>query len=182
MTGTGGLRRRRLLLAASASSAVVVGHLLDALALLPGVHESSAVRAAALAPSYDVLTVAGAALLACIAEALLLRRHVGLAVVALTGGQLGLLALPEALGRAEAHGQGEQWGALVVAVSVQVLLAVGAVGAALLVDLLLLRLPRRLEYVAVAAAGVPGSRVSRLHGGRVVGGVRGRGPPVPAVL
>src|SRR4051812_24233064 len=114
MTGTGGLRHRRVLLAASASTAVVTGHVLDALGLLPGVHESIAVRAAALAPSYDVLTVAGAALVACVAESLLRRRRAWAAVAALLAGQSGLLALPEALGRAEASSHGEEWGALTV--------------------------------------------------------------------
>src|SRR4051812_9823603 len=131
MTGTGGLRHRPVLLAASAATAVVVGHLLDALGLLPGVHESAAVRAAALAPSCDVMTVVGAAAVACVAEALLRRRRPWLAVAALLAGQTFLLWLPEELAHAasagEASGEGEEWGALAVAVGLQVLLAAGAV-------------------------------------------------------
>jgi len=179
MTGTGGLRHRRLLLGASAATAVLIGHLLDALGLLPGVHESAAVRSAALAPSYDVLTVVGAVAVAALAEAQLRRRRPWVAGAALLAGQGGLLALPEALGRAETTGHGEQWGALAAAVAVQLLLAAGAVGAAVVIDVLLLRLPRLLGFVPVPVCEVRRRRVAVPTTGRVVGGVRGRGPPVP---
>ncbi len=41
---------------------MLVGNLLDALSLLPGVQENGAVRTAALAPSYVVLGILGAVL------------------------------------------------------------------------------------------------------------------------
>jgi hypothetical protein len=181
MTATGGLRHRRVLLGASAATAVIVGHLLDALGLLPGVHEAAAVRRAALAPSNDVLTIVGASVAACAAEALLRRRRPWLATLALLGCQSVLLWVPEELGhRAESSGQGEEWGALGVAVGLQVVLAAGAVGVALLVDLLLVRLPElRLAHVP-PTAWAPASPVNAVRAGRALGGVRGRGPPVSA--
>jgi hypothetical protein len=172
------LARRPVLLAACASTGVVGGHVLDALGLLPGVHESAAVRAAALAPAYDVLTVGGAAVLGVVAEALLRRRRPWVATAALLGGQTFLLWVPEELAHAKAEGSGEAWGALAVAVGLQVVLAAGAVGVAVLIDTLLLRLPRPvrvLEPVVTRRAEVAFCPVLV---GRIVGGVRGRGPPV----
>ena len=179
MTGTGGLPHRRVLLAASAATAVVAGHLLDALGLLPGVHESAAVRSAALAPQYDVLTVVGAALVACVAEALLRRRRACLAALALLAGQGFLLWVPEELAHAQAGGEGEAWGALAVAVGLQVVLAAGAVGAAVLIDVLLLRLPRLRPAQGTPASELLPTPGAPARAGRAVGGVRGRGPPVP---
>jgi hypothetical protein len=181
MTGTGGLRHRRVLLAASASVAVIVGHLLDALSLLPGVHESAAVRGAALAPSYTVLTVVGAVLLACAADALLRRGRPWVAVVILLAGQSVLLWVPEELAHAKTSGEGEEWGTLAVAVGLQVVLAAGAVGIAVLIDVLLLRLPRLELQEPVLAGQLPAGQLTWLPPGRVIGGVRGRGPPVPAL-
>ena len=180
MSRGGGLQRRPVLLALSASAGVLGGHVLDAFGLLPGVHESAAVRAAVLAPSYDVLTVAGAAVLAGGVELLLRRRRPWFAAAALLAGQTGLLGLPEALGHAEAGGgEGEAWGALAVAIALQVLLAAGAVGAAVLIDVLLLRLPELRSPVQLQAPGVLLRRPPPVPHSRVVGGVRGRGPPVP---
>ena len=178
MSRGGGLQRRPVLLALSASAGVLGGHVLDALGLLPGVHESAAVRAAVLAPRYDVLTIVGAAVLAWGVELLLRRRRPWFATAALLAGQTGLLGLPEALGHAEAGG-GEEWGALAVAIALQVLLAAGAVGAAVVIDVLLLRLPELRPPVPLQAPGVLLRRPPPVPHGRVVGGVRGRGPPVP---
>jgi hypothetical protein len=170
---------RTVLLAASAAAAVTSGHLLDALGLLPGVHESAAVRTVALAPAYTCLTVLGAAALAGGVAGLLRRERTGAAVGALVGGQTALLALPEVLGRVE-EGDGEEWGGLALAVGVQLVLAVAAVAAArALADRVLVVLlhgevrPRPLPPPAVPRRKAPS--------GRLVGGVRGRGPPVRAV-
>lgn len=174
-----GLQRRPLMLTLSASTGVLGGHVLDAFGLLPGVHESAEVRAQVLAPSYDVLTVVGAAGLAWGVELLLRRRRPWFATAVLLAGQTGLLGLPEALGRAEAGGEGEAWGALAVAVGLQVLLAAGAVGTAVLIDVLLLRLPRLRSPLRHRAPAALIRRAPQVVHGRVVGGVRGRGPPVP---
>src|SRR4051812_29780892 len=101
------LQRRPLLLAGAASTGVIGGHPLHAPRLLPGVHESAQVRAAALAPRYTVMTVLGAALLALVAEWLLRRRRPWLAVVVLVAGQTGLLALPETLAESAGRSGGE---------------------------------------------------------------------------
>jgi hypothetical protein len=167
------------MLTVSASVGVLGGHVLDAFGLLPGVHESAEVRAAVLAPSYDVLTVVGAAALAWGVELLLRRSRPWFATAVLVAGQTGLLGLPEALGRGEGGGEGEEWGALAVAVGLQVLLAAGAVGAALLIDVLLLRLPRLRSPVRLHVLAPLIRRAPQVAHGRVVGGVRGRGPPVP---
>jgi len=92
-------------------------------------------------------------------------------------------ALAEAAGRTGGGGggEGEDIAKLTVAVGLQLALAVLAVGAALVVDALLLRGPRplllarapELPYALVPAPVVPT--------GRIVGGVRGRGPPVPVI-
>jgi hypothetical protein len=182
------LQRRPLLLAASASAGVIGGHVLDALGLLPGVHESAEVRAAALAPTYDVLTVVGAAILAVGVEALLRRRRPWLAVAALIGGQTALLGLPEAVAEATASGgggaggEGEKLAALAVAVGLQVILAAAAVGLAVLVDTLLLRLPRPRALLPVPVGSPARAGHGTAPAGRIAGGVRGRGPPVPVVL
>jgi hypothetical protein len=179
MSPGAGLQRRPVLLAMAASTGVLGGHALDAFGLLPGVHESSAVRAEVLAPSYDVLTVVGAAALAWGVELVLRRRRPWLATAVLLAGQTALLGLPEALGHAEAGGgQGEEWGALAVAVGLQVLLAAGAVGTAVVIDVLLLRLPRLRSSVRLQALAPLIRRAPQVAHGRVVGGVRGRGPPV----
>jgi hypothetical protein len=184
------LQRRPLLLAGAASTGVITGHALDALGLLPGVHESAAVRAAALAPKFTLLTVLGAGLLAVAAEALLRRQRAWLAVCVLVAGPTALLALPEALAEAAGKagqaaaggGEAEEIANLAVAVGLQVLLAVVAIGLAVVVDTLLLRLPRPLTPVRVP--GVPRAVVCvpAAPAGRIVGGVRGRGPPVPIIL
>lgn len=181
------LQRRPLLLSGAAAAAVIAGHALDALGLLPGVDEPAAVRAAALAPHYTAMTVVGAGLIAMGAEALLRRRRPWFAVLVLVAGQTALLGLPEALAEAEggagaaptAGGEVGELTKLAVAVSLQVVLAAAAVGIAVLIDALLLRLPR-----AVALLRIPDVRPftlcpSATASGRIVGGVRGRGPPVP---
>jgi hypothetical protein len=126
-----------------------------------------------------VLTIVGAAALAWGVELVLRRRRPWLATAVLLAGQTALLGLPEALGHAEAGGEGEEWGALAVAVGLQVLLAAGAVGTAVVIDVLLLRLPALRSTVRVLAPALPVRRPPRVVLGRVVGGVRGRGPPVP---
>jgi hypothetical protein len=176
------LQRRPVLLAAAASLGVIGGPVLDALALLPGVHESAEVRAAALAPTYDVLTILGAAVLAVGAERLLRRRRPWLAVAVLVVGQTLLLGLPEAAAEAsgtKAEGGGEELGALAVAVGLQVLLACAAVGVAVVVDALLLRLPRPVHLLRIPILARPTHARPAQRPGRFVGGVRGRGPPVP---
>jgi hypothetical protein len=183
------LQRRPLLLAAAASIAVITGHVLDALALLPGVHESAALRAAALAPKFTVMTVVGAGILAIAAEALLRRQRAWLAVAALVAGQTALLALPEALAEAAGTGGGGTGGGseadelakLAVAVGLQVLLAAVAVGVAVVVDTLLLRLPQQLTRPRVPDVQRAVVATTDVVIGRIVGGVRGRGPPVPAI-
>jgi hypothetical protein len=192
MTRRGCLQRRPLLLAAGAAAGVLGGHVLDALGLLPGVHESAAVRAAALAPTYDVLTVVGAAVLALGVEQLLRRGRSWLAAAALVGGQTALLAMPEAMAELRAGagagaggtgggGEGEQLATLAVAVGLQVVLASVAVGLAVVLDALLLRLPQPLQAEGVPATPAPLHVVPVVRAGRVVGGLRGRGPPVPVV-
>jgi hypothetical protein len=182
------LQRRPLLLAAAASIAVITGHVLDALGLLPGVHESAALRAAALAPKFTVMTVVGAGILAIAAEALLRRQRPWLAVAALVAGQTALLALPEALAEAAGTGGGGRGGSeadelakLAVAVGLQVLLAAVAVGIAVVVDTLLLRLPQQLTRPLVPDVQRAVVATTDVAIGRIVGGVRGRGPPVPAI-
>lgn len=181
------LQRRPLLLAVSAATGVIVGHLLDALGLLPGVHESAPVRAAALAPRYSVLTVLGAGLLALAAEGLLRRRRPWLAVGVLVTGQTLLLAVPEAIAEAAGTtgGGGEvgEVAKLSVAVGLQVMLALVAVGVAVVVDTLLLQLPI-LRRPALRVPGVRRVLADRaaVPAARFVGGVRGRGPPASVVL
>ena len=184
MSRPGGVQRRPALLAAAAATGVIGGHALDALGLLPGVHESAQVRAAALAPSYDVVTVTGAAALAVAAERLLRRRRPWLAAALLVAGQTALLAAPEMIAEATAAhaatgGSGESWPAVALAVWLQVVLAAGAVGAAVVIDTLLLRLPRFPVLVRRPPVAAPPARAPARPHGRVVGGVRGRGPPVP---
>jgi hypothetical protein len=181
MRGTRRVAARPVLLAAAAAFGVLGGHVLDAYGLLPGVHESAAVRSAVLAPTYDVATVLGAAVLGFGVERLLRCRRRALALLALVGGQLGLLALPEVIGREEAGG-GEEWGALSIAVLLQVLVAAGAVGLAVLVESVLvraLRPPRRPALPAVPRL-LPAATSPRL--GRRPRGVRTRGPPLPVDL
>jgi hypothetical protein len=174
-------RARQACLAAAAASSVVAGHALDAYGLLPGVAESDAVRAAVLAPRYEVVTVVGAVVLALVAEHLLrVRRPLG-ALVTLTAGQLALLGAPELLGRKEAGAGGEEWGALVVAVGLQVLLATAAVVSVLLVEALLswrLRAPAPLSLPPL-----PRRRLLALPlpAGRTPMATRMRGPPVLVV-
>jgi hypothetical protein len=188
MTGRAVLQRRTLLLAAAAASGVMVGHLLDALGLLPGVQEPVAVRAAALAPHYTVLTIVGASAVALVAEALLRRGRPARAGLALVIGQTALLGLPEVLaevtGQARAtttgatSGEGGELAKLALAVGLQVLLAALAVLVAVVVDLLLPRLPRLVSSVRIPDARLPVPPLSALPAGRIVGGVRGRGPPL----
>jgi hypothetical protein len=182
------LQRRPVLLALAASTAVLTGHLLDALGLLPGVHEPLAVRAAALAPRYTMLTALGAALLAVAAEGLLRRRRAGFATLLLVIGQTALLGLPEAMaesagraGPAVGGGEAQELAKLAVAVGLQVLLAALAVGVAVVVDTALLRLPRALQQLAIPGFPRATAVVPALLLGRIVGGVRGRGPPVPVL-
>jgi hypothetical protein len=186
MTRRGLMQRRPLLLAAAASTGVVTGHLLDALSLLPGVHEPVAVRAAALAPAYTLMTVLGAALAAALAEQVLRRRRPWLAVAILVAGQTALLWLPEALAEAANRPRtgsagGGEVAKLAVAVGLQVVLASLAVGVAVVVDALLLRLPRAVEVVRLPELHRATVVVARVLIGRIVGGVRGRGPPVPVI-
>ncbi|MDT7570355.1 MAG: hypothetical protein QOE05_529 [Actinomycetota bacterium] len=187
MNRRGRLHRRPVLLAAAAATGVVTGHVLDALGLLPGVDEPMAVRAAALAPRYTVMTVLGAAALAAGAEWLLRRRRPWPAVVVLVAGQTALLALPEALAEAAGRTSGaggseaEEAAKLALAVGLQVVLAALAVAIAVVVDALLLRLPQRLEALAVPPLPRAPVALSTVPSGRIVGGVRGRGPPVPVI-
>lgn len=181
------MQRRTALLAASATTGVVGCHVLDALGLLPGVHESAAVRAAALAPMFTIPTVVAAAALAVGIELLLRRRRPWLAAAALIGGQTALLGLPEALGELLAkhpsgggHG-GENVSGLLVAVGIQVVIAAGAVGLAVLLDALLLRAPASFELLRLAATPATTHVVPVVRAGRVIGGLRGRGPPVPVI-
>jgi hypothetical protein len=174
-------RARQACLAAAAASSVVTGHALDAFGLLPGVSESEAVRAAVLAPRYEVVTVVGAVVLALVAEHLLRVRRPLPALVTLIAGQLALLGAPELLGRKEAGEGGEEWGALVVAVGLQVVLATAAVVTVLLVEAL-------LPWALLAPASLslpPHPRlvvgVSPLPSGRTPLAVRTRGPPVLVV-
>jgi hypothetical protein len=187
MTRRARLQRRPVLLAAAAATGVVTGHVLDALGLLPGVHESAAVRSAALAPQYTVITVVGAALLAVAAELLLRRQRPWLAIAVLIAGQTALLAVPEALAEAAGKtgggggGEADEVAKLAVAVGLQVVLAALAVGVAVVVDALLLRLPRALVLVRVPQLPRPAVPVLCAPTSRFVGGVRGRGPPVPVI-
>ena len=187
------LQRRPLLLAGAAASGVITGHLLDALGLLPGVHESAEVRAAALAPPYTALTVVGAGLLAVVAERLLRRQRRWLAVGVLVAGQTALLAVPEVL--AEAAGKAADPGAaaagggeaaelakLAVAVGLQVVVAALAVALAAVVDTVLLHLPRPLRTVRIPDLTLSAVAVPASPTGRIVGGIRGRGPPWPVFL
>lgn len=182
------LQRRPLVLAAAAATGVIAGHLLDALSLLPGVHESAAVRATALAPKATVLTVLGAGLLAVAAEGLLRRRRPWLAVSVLVTGQTALLAVPEAIAEAAgrvggaAGGEAEQVAKLSVAVGLQVVLALVAVGLAVVVDTVLLQLPS-LRRPALRVPGLlrVGSGRAVVPAARLVGGVRGRDPPAAVV-
>lgn len=168
---------RQVALAAAAATAVLVGHLLDARGLLPGVHESAAVRRAALAPSLFVITVVGAALLALMADRLLRNCRPGLSLLSLVAGQIGLLGLPELLAREES-GEGEQWGALAVAVAVQVLLATATIAAVLLVEALLLRALQPQPSLALAVLRSIVNAPAPSHHGRTPLSVRTRGPPV----
>jgi hypothetical protein len=185
------LQRRPVLLAGAAAFGVITGHVLDALGLLPGVHESAEMRAAALAPPYTLLTVLGAGLLAVAAERMLRRQRPWLAVAVLVTGQTALLALPEAL--AEAAGKTGQPGAasggeleemakLGVAVGLQVVVACLAVCIAAVVDRVLLRLPQPLRRLSIPDICLSAISVPAAPTGRIVGGVRGRGPPVAVVL
>jgi hypothetical protein len=177
MTRVRRLEPRVVALAAAAALAVVLGHLLDAFGLLPGVHEDAAVRAAALAPAYDVLTIVGAAALAFGVDALLRQRLVVVACAALVAGQVGLLGLPELLGREEA-GQGEQWGALAVAVGLQVLLSVATIAVVVAVDAVLVRSSFRGTEAVPAAERRPCVCAASPRRGRRPDPLRTRGPPV----
>jgi ABC-type branched-subunit amino acid transport system permease subunit len=186
MRPAGLLQRRPLLLAAAASTGVITGHVLDALGLLPGVHEPAAVRAAALAPLYTLLTVLGAAVVAVVAEQVLRRRHPWLAVATLVAGQTALLWMPEALAEAATPrtgggGDAAELTKLAVAVGLQVVLAALTVLVAVVVDTVLLRLPRTLDVVRLPDPRRAAVVVAAVLTGRIVGGVRGRGPPVPVI-
>lgn len=173
-------RGRQAWLAAVAAVSVLAGHALDAFGLLPGVHESAAVRATALAPRFAVLTVVGAVLLALGADHLLRVRRPLVALVSLAAGQLALLGAPELLGREEA-GAGEQWGALTVAVGVQVLLACAAMVTVLLLDALLARALRVPAALSLPPFPEPTGLRGSLPPGRTPVATRMRGPPVLVV-
>jgi hypothetical protein len=173
-------RGRQVWLAVAAATAVLVGHVLDAFGLLPGVAESAAVRAAVLAPKYDVLTVVGSVVLALGADRLIRLRRPVLALVTLIAGQLALLGAPEVLGH-EAAGEGEEWGALTVAVGLQVLLATAAVVTVLLVEALLAWALRRPAVLRLSPFPRPRAHPSRVVVMRGPLATRMRGPPVPVV-
>ena len=177
--------RRPLLLAVAASTGVITGHVLDALGQLPGVQEAPDVRAAALAPHFTVLTVLGAALLAVLADGLLRRGRPAQAVLALVVGQSALLGLPEVLaeatGRAATGGGGGEAAELTklgLAVGLQVVIATAAIAVAVVVDRLLPRLPGMTPGARAPAVSFPVRSFVVVLTGRIVGGVRGRGPPV----
>jgi hypothetical protein len=142
------------------------------------VHESEAVRAAVLAPTYDVLTVVGSVVLALGAERLLRARRRLPALAVQVAGQLALLAAPEMLGREEA-GEGEQWGALAVAVGLQVLLATGAVVTVVLLDGFLAGALHSPAALSLPPFPEPRALRTPMPVGRTPMATRMRGPPVP---
>ncbi len=167
---------RGQLLAIGAATGLSLGRALDGLGLLPGVHESPPVRAAALSPAW---TVAG--LIACVllgeGAARLLQRRRDLAFGVLLLGQVLVLTAPELAGRGGAEHPGGE-APLVLAVAVQLAVCLLTVSTALLV----LRLvsatrarPRRPDLVRGGSAGsVPAVRRTP----PVLGGVGGRAPPL----
>jgi hypothetical protein len=116
-------------------------------------------------------------------EALLRRRRPWLAVAVLVGGQTALLGLPEAMAEATAGaggrgGEGDAFAALGFAVGLQVVIAAAAVGVAVVIDTVLLSLPRPLLLPNLPAVALVAPAAPIVPAGRIAGGVRGRGPPV----
>lgn len=176
---------RALLLGVGSATGVLASRSLDGLALLPGVHESAAVRSAVLAPGWTV-----ASLVACLllghAVSRLVRPSPWLAGCALLAGQSLVLAAPELIGRAEAVGtsgapQGEHVGAVAAAIAVQLVLAMVTVSTAILVLRLLnpLGLRRLPRLAADAGLSAPPYLVVLKH--RRGGGGGGRAPPAGCV-
>lgn len=168
---------RALLLGVGSAAGVLVGRALDGLQLLPGVHESDAVRTIALAPGWTLMGAALSLLLGMLVDRLL--PHRARAVAVLVGGQALVLATPELLGRGgDGHGEAP----LVGAVLIQLLLSVLTVTTALLVTRLV------LSAAPAAFPRPPGLSSGRLSYGvvlahRRVTGRGGRAPPrgpVPA--
>lgn len=165
------------MLAAAGAASVLAGHALDAAGALPGVVESAGVRDAALAPPWTLLAVAGCAALGGAAEGLL-RRHRALTWLVLLSGQTALLGAPELLAR---HGTGHgEDGGLLLAIALQVLVAgLAVLAAGLLVGLVGPPSPTWLGTLRPVRA--PATSYPQVVGRGLVGGVRGRGPPVTAV-
>jgi hypothetical protein len=170
------MRRPATLLTTAAAAGLLAARAVDGLGLLPGVHESEPVRRAATDPLWTALGLLGCLVLGGLA-ARLLRRSAVLAVGLLVGGQVVVLVALEEAAR-EVSGAPEEGGesGLVVAVALQLVLAVLAVTTALLV----LALPRP-DLRAPTAERVlgrpfPAYRVVLVGGPR--SGPRGRSPPV----
>jgi hypothetical protein len=169
------MTRSGALLTVAAGTGLLSARALDGLGLLPGVQEPEEVRRAAADPRWTTLGLLGCLLLGVLA-ARLLRRSAVLAVGLLVGGQVALVVALEELAR-ELSGAPEGGGetGLVVAVVLQLLLAVLAVSTALLV--LGLARPALVPLAQLPALGPasPAYRVVPVGGPR--SGPRGRSPP-----
>lgn len=169
------MRAPGLLLGTTSAAGLLAARALDGLGLLPGVTESEAVRAAALDPRWTGLGVVLCVGLGVMAGRLLARPW--LAVAVLVGGQAGLVVLLEEMAR-EVSGAPEGGGesGLVVAVALQLLLAVLAVSTAVLVLALVLPLHRAPGAMGYRRAQLPAYRVVVVQASQ--GPPRGRAPPL----
>jgi hypothetical protein len=155
--------RARWLVCASAGGAAL-GHLLDELGALPGIHETAAVRLALLDPARApgiALALVGAVVAALVADRLLSRGTVA-ATAALLCGQLVTATGLESVARGRLEAGFLEHGGF-SAVGVQLLVAVLVVVAAVVTALVLQRIPP----VAAATAAPAISTVRRQVNGFV---------------
>jgi hypothetical protein len=171
--------RARWLACASAAGAGL-GHLLDELGAIPGIHESAEVRAAVLDPARGLgiaLVLVGAVAAGLLADRLL-RRSRAAAVAGLALGQLVAAAGLESVARARLEAGPLEHGGL-AAIGIQLAVALAVVAAASLTAQALRRVPVITSVCAPLVARAPTGRPVRVDSLRRVPCL-GRAPPASA--